>query len=227
MMNTALHTRTNTLPLPGLAPSAAVHDTAFFRDSATFDTIRDLILPEVIARNAPHRCLRIWSVGCSTGQEPYSLAMLLCEHFPELTTWDVQILATDISSTALGYAAQARYKRMDVNRGLPARLLLKYFERSGEEWHLDSRVRQMCRFQQMDLCTLPPFFPRFDVILLRNVLLYLPALLRSRAVRGARAHLRDDGFLVLGAAEQAEDSTDLFVPDFAPQFSFYRPLPRT
>ena len=168
--------------------------------------------------------LRIWSAASSTGQEAYSLAMLLREHFPELADWDVKIIGTDISRQVVDYAQQGRYRRMEVNRGLPARMLVKYLERDGEEWEVSAEVRSMCEFQYANLCAPLPQLPEFDLVLLRNVLLYFPQ--QDRRLRVQRGVSADGaGWIsVLGNAEQAEDSTDLFEVEFAADCYFYRPV---
>src|SRR5271170_7582885 len=117
-----------------VAEAMTINETSFFRDHAPFEMLREVVLPELIARRRRERLLRIWSAASSTGQEAYSVAMLLCEYFPELAGWDVQIVGTDISRQVLETARQGRYRRIDVNRGLPVRMLVKYLERDGDVW---------------------------------------------------------------------------------------------
>jgi chemotaxis protein methyltransferase CheR len=200
-----------------------INETAFFRDRKVFDVLGSTILPRLIDANSATQRLRIWSAACSTGQEAFSIAMLLCEQFPELAGWDVKIVGTDISQRVTSYARRGRYRRLEVNRGLPARMLVKYLARDGEEWEVVPRLRSMCDFQYANLCAPLPRLPKFDLVLLRNVLLYFPPPSRSSVFRSVHSQMVADGYLVLGASEQAEDSTDLFQTEFAQACYFYRP----
>jgi chemotaxis protein methyltransferase CheR len=208
-----------------VAEAMTINETSFFRDGKPFDVLRDTILPNLIEHNAAQRRLRIWSAACSTGQEAYSLAMLLCEHFSELTGWDVKIVGTDISRQVIEYAQRGRYRRMEVNRGLPARMLVKYLVRDGDEWEVTPDLRAMCSFQYVNLCAPLPRLPFFDLVMLRNVLLYFPQQDRSCVFSDVYRQMAPDGYLMLGAAEQAEDSTNLFQAEFARDCYFYRPTP--
>ena len=206
-----------------VAEAMTINETSFFRDRTPFDVLRDTILPRLMEANQDRRTLRIWSAAASTGQEAYSVAMLLCEHFPGLADWDVKIVGTDISRQVVDYARQARYRRIEVNRGLPARMLVKYFTRDGDEWEIVARLRSMCEFQVANLCNPLPPLPTFDLVLLRNVLLYFSQRDRGPVFTSVHRQMTRSGYLVLGAAEQAEDSTDLFKTEFAQQSYFYRP----
>jgi chemotaxis protein methyltransferase CheR len=207
-----------------VAEAMTVNETSFFRDVKTFDLLRNTILPELVDRRRTKRKLRIWSAASSTGQEAYSLAMLLLEHLPETAYWDVKILGTDISHRVVEYAQTGRYRRLEVNRGLPARMLLKYMTRDEEEWEVSPRLRAICEFQQINLCSPLPSLPVFDLVLLRNVLLYFSQADRSHVFASMHSHMADDSFLLLGNAEQAEESTNLFEAEFAAESFFYRPL---
>jgi len=210
-----------------VAEAMTVNETSFFRDGGPFEALRETILPRLIERNAETRRLRIWSAACSTGQEAYSVAMLLCEHFPALAGWDVKIVGTDLSRQVVEYAQRGRYRRMEVNRGLPARMLVKYLRRDRlaegpEEWEIAARVRALCEFQCMNLGVPLPALPVFDLVLLRNVLLYFSQHDRGRVLASVGRQMTLDGYLLLGAAEQAEDSTKLFKAEFARECYFYR-----
>ena len=201
-----------------------INETTFFRDVKPFEALRATVIPRLIEQKQHERKLRIWSAASSTGQEAYSVAMMICAHFPELAKWDVKIIGTDISRGVVDYAKKARYRRMEVNRGLPARMLVKYFERDGEEWQVIDRVRAMCEFRYANLCATLPNLPVFDLILLRNVLLYFPQQDRSCVFSDVYRQIAGGGYLVLGNAEQAEDSTNLFRAEFASDCYFYRPV---
>ena len=208
-----------------VAEAMTINETSFFRDGKPFDVLRDTILPRLIENNAAERRLRIWSAASSTGQEAYSIAMLVCEHFAELAGWDVKILGTDISRQVIEYAQRGRYRRMEVNRGLPARMLVKYLVRDGDEWEVTPNLQAMCSFQYANLCAPLPKLPVFDLVMLRNVLLYFPQQDRSCVFSDVYRQMAPGGYLMLGAAEQAEDSTNLFQAEFARDCYFYRPTP--
>lgn len=207
-----------------VAEAMTVNETSFFRDLKPFEMLRETIFPRLIDRRREQRQLRIWSAASSTGQEAYSLAMLLAEHFPELAWWDVKIIGTDISKHVIDYAQRGRYRRLEVNRGLPARMLLKYLVRDGEEWEVAARIRSMCEFQYANLCAPLPKLPVFDLVMLRNVLIYFPPQDRNDLFKAVHRQMAADGCLVLGNAEQTEDSSDLFEVEFASNSYCYRPV---
>lgn len=210
-----------------VAEAMTINETSFFRDFKPFEALRLTVLPSLIAQRRDTRRLRIWSAASSTGQEAYSVAMLLVEHFPELAGWDVKIIGTDISRSVVDYARRARYRRLEVNRGLPVRLLMKYFERDGDEWEACAKVRSLCDFRVANLCAALPPLPEFDLVLLRNVLLYFPLQDRTRVFSDVHRQMQSKGYLVLGNAEQAEDSTNTFAAEFANECYFYRPVVRS
>ena len=207
-----------------VAEAMTVNETSFFRDMTTFEMLRQVVLPQLIEHRLESRRLRIWSAASSTGQEAYSLAMLVAEYFPDLAQWDVKIIGTDISRHVVDYAQRGRYRRLEVNRGLPARMLLKYMVRDGEEWEVVPRIRSMCEFRYANLCTSIAQLPVFDLVLLRNVLLYFSQQDRRALFNEIYRKMPADGYLVLGNAEQAEDSTNLFQVEFAANCYFYRPM---
>jgi chemotaxis protein methyltransferase CheR len=207
-----------------VAEAMTINETSFFRDMTSFEMLREVVFPQLIEQRMQERRLRIWSAASSTGQEAYSLAMSISEYFPDLAQWDVKIIGTDISRHVVDYAQKGRYRRLEVNRGLPARMLLKYLVREGEEWEVVPRVRSMCEFRYANLCTPLPQLPMFDLVLLRNVLLYFPQHDRRTLFKEIYRKIAPGGYLVLGNAEQAEDSTDLFGVEFAANCYFYRPV---
>jgi len=206
-----------------VAEAMTINETSFFRDIKPFEMLRQVIFPRLIERKMTERRLRIWSAASSTGQEAYSLAMIITEHFPELESWDVKIIGTDISRHVVDYAQKGRYRRLEVNRGLPARMLLKYMTRHGEEWEVSPQIRSMCEFHYANLCAPLPLLPTFDLVFLRNVLLYFSQQDRRRLFKEIHRKLSPAGYLVLGNAEQAEDSTDLFEVEFGAECYFYNP----
>src|SRR5690606_35974676 len=139
------------------------------------EALRTRVLPDLIAARSNQRVLRIWCAACSTGQEPYSLAMLLKEHFPGLANWQVSILCTDLSREVLERARAGSFTQLEVNRGLPAAMLVKYFSRDGDLWRVRDDLRARLQFQELNLARPFPALPRFDLVLLRNVLIYFDA----------------------------------------------------
>jgi chemotaxis protein methyltransferase CheR len=207
-----------------VAEAMTINETSFFRDLKPFEMLREVILPRLIEQRTGERRLRVWSAASSTGQEAYSLAMLIAEYFPSLAGWDVKIIGTDISRQVTDYARRGRYRRLEVNRGLPARMLLKYLQREGEEWEVSPVIRSMCEFHYANLCAPLPKMAMFDLVLLRNVLLYFPQEDRRSVFQDVYRQMAPAGYLVLGNAEQAEDSTNLFEVEFASNSYFYRPV---
>ena len=207
-----------------VAEAMTINETSFFREPAAFDLLRDSLLPALIERRRAPRTLRFWSAACSSGQEAYSLAMLLREDFPQLVSWSLDILGTDISAGMIARAAAGRYSSVETGRGLPTSLLLRYMYRAGEEWEVKPALRSLCRFQLRNLCTCPPLPQLCDVIFLRNVLLYFPPATRSRVLHTMHRSLAPDGILFLGASEpMPEDSRWKAI--LTPKAVWYRPLP--
>jgi chemotaxis protein methyltransferase CheR len=198
--------RLKTAPDNGLytrvVEAMTTNETLFFRDHHPYEALRKVVIPDLIQRRQDERRLTIWSAACSTGQEPYSVALLLKEHFPELARWQVTILATDLSREVLEKARAGRYTQMEVNRGMPVALLVKHFRQHGTSWQLNDDVRRMVTFQEANLALpFPALMPRPDLVLLRNVLIYF-SVETKKAILGRVARvLRPDGYLLLGSAE--------------------------
>jgi chemotaxis protein methyltransferase CheR len=185
-------------------------ETSFFRDVHPFETLRTTVLPDLLRRRRAERRLGVWCAACSTGQEPYSFALLVREHFSELAGWRVDILATDLSADVLARARAGRYGQIEVNRGLPAALLVKYFRQHGATWELNEDVRRMVEFRELNLTRPWPALPPADLIFLRNVMIYFDVeTKRSILGRAARA-LRPNGYLLLGGAETTLNLCDSF-----------------
>lgn len=185
------------------------NETLFFRDFHPFETLRLHVLPELIARRAGLRKLAIWSAACSTGQEPYSLAMMLLEHFPQLADWNLSILATDISPTVLARARQGRYSKLEVNRGLPASYLVRYFQPDGKDWVVKENVRRLVDFRELNLIGSWAGLGLFDIVFIRNVLIYMDQPTKLGILRNVKRHMASDGTLLLGSAETLLGETEL------------------
>jgi chemotaxis protein methyltransferase CheR len=203
-----------------------INETSFFRDTPTFDLLREELLPKMIAARRETRTLRIWSAASASGQEAYSLAMLLREHFPALANWKIDILGTDLSAEMVRRSSAGRYQRLEINRGLPARFLLKYMVRTGDEWEAEPNIKGICRFQQRNLCDAQPMWERFDFIFLRNVMIYFPLDTRHKVLLGMHRALAADGALFLGMSEQPRMDTH-WETVLTPKAVWYRPLSRS
>jgi len=209
-----------------VAEAMTINETSFFRDGRPFDLLRTELLPRLIDSRRATRTLRFWSAACSTGQEAYSLAMLLREHFASLAAWDVRIEGTDICAEVVARAQAGVFHRIEMNRGLPARYIVRYFDRIGEDWAVKPELRQLCHFRRANLCASPfPFSrvgDRFDVIFLRNVMLYFAQPTRCSLLAAIHRILAPDGVLILGSAEQPADP-DLWTATLAGGTCYFRP----
>lgn len=205
-----------------VAEAMTINETSFFREPAAFDLLRDSLLPALVGRRRGSRTLRCWSAACSSGQEAWSLAMLLCEHFPQLGSWSIDILGTDVSAQMIARAETGRYSRMEIDRGLSPDLIAKYLVRAGEEWEVAPVLRSRCRFQRRNLCASPPLPQACDVIFLRNVLLYFPPPTRDHVLRVIHRSLAPDGILFLGASEHLSDAH--WKPVLTPKAVWYCPV---
>jgi chemotaxis protein methyltransferase CheR len=186
------------------------NETSFFRDHYPFEVLQRQVLPEVLRQRQSSRTLDIWCGACSSGQEPYSIAMLLREHFPELASWNVRILATDLSSAILERAREGKYRQLEVNRGLSAAQLVRYFERDGLDWRLKPEVRSMVKFSELNLLDNWLTLPTFDIVFLRNVLIYFDVDVKKAILRKVRQHLVRGGILFLGGAESTMNIDNQF-----------------
>lgn len=191
-----------TSPLAGeMVDAMTTNETSFFRDVHPFDSLRDDILPQLIKNRRDQKRLRIWSGACSSGQESLSIAMLIRENFPELLDWDVKIIGTDISRSILAKAEKGEYSQLEVNRGLPARLLVKYFDRHGARFKVKDDLLSLVQYSHLNLAKDWVGLPHFDVIFLRNVLIYFDDDTKATILDQASRHIADDGWLALGGAE--------------------------
>ncbi len=186
------------------------NETSFFRDVHPFEALRKVVLPDLFRRRAGERKLNIWCGACSTGQEPFTIAMILREHFAGFADWPIHILATDLSSDVLARGRQGSYSQLEVNRGLPAPLLLKYFQRQGTDWQLKEEIRRLVEFRQLNLLEIGLGRLSLDVVFLRNVLIYFDVPTKKTILHKIRQILRPDGYLFLGGAETTFNLDDSF-----------------
>lgn len=206
-----LQTRSDPALERNIAEAMTINETSFFRDSRPFDLLRSSLLPRLIEARRNKRTLRLWSAACSTGQEAYSLAMMLRADFPALAGWNIRIEGTDISAEVVHRAKEGRYHRIEINRGLPARFIVRFFDHVGEDWIAKPELRRMCNFRQANLTGSQYPFARstdqFDVVFLRNVMLYFSAETRKTLMAKIHKNLECDGILFLGSSEQPVDSS--------------------
>jgi chemotaxis protein methyltransferase CheR len=189
------------------------NETLFFRDRTPFDLFRDVILPERLAANAAQRTLRILCAAVSTGQEAYSLAMILDEMAGRLAGWKIEIIGTDISPEVLARARTGLYTQFEIQRGLPIQLLLKYFRQEGDKWRLSERIRDMVELRPHNLLEPNGHLGQFDVIFCRNVLIYFDVPTKAKVMGALAQRLVPDGAFLLGAAETVIGITTTIVPD--------------
>ena len=181
--------------------SIAPDDFAFFRDWKPFEALRQQVIPEIVSRRSGLKRIDIWFAASSSGQELYSVAMLIREHFPLLQGWDLQLHASDISQEMLARTSAGRFSTLEVNRGLPAAYLLKYFRREGAEFVIDEALRKLVRPWLMNLAAPWPGLPTMDLVLMRNVLIYFDLPTKRAILERTRKQLRPEGALLLGSAE--------------------------
>jgi chemotaxis protein methyltransferase CheR len=184
-----------------LVQAMTTNETSFFRDIHPFDALRTTILPDMRMKRAGLRSLNIWSAACSTGQELYSIGMLIRENFPDLAAWKINLLGTDLSDDVLERARQAKFTQIEVNRGLNAAMLLKYFQRDGMQWQLKPELRSMGTFTKLNLIEDWRNMPTMDVVFLRNVLIYFAPEVKKQILQKVRKVMAPHGVLFLGAAE--------------------------
>lgn len=177
------------------------NETSFFRDLHPFDALRQQIIPDLIEKRAKERTITIWSNACSSGQEIYTIAMVIQEHFPELQGWKVKLIASDLSTQILDKAKQGIFNQTEVNRGLPMPLLLKNFEKKGLGWQIKEEIRKMVEFKIINLIEPFPVMQSPDIVFLRNVLIYFALETKRDILNNVRKIMKPDGFLFLGGAE--------------------------
>jgi chemotaxis protein methyltransferase CheR len=189
-----------------------INESFFFRDKIPFDLFRDTIMPALLQARAPSRRIRIWCAAASTGQEPYSLAMLVKGMREKLTGWRIDIVATDISGDVLERARAGIYSQFEIQRGLPIQMLMQHFEQLGEQWRVAEDVRKMVQFRQLNLLDNFSQLGTFDVVYCRNVLIYFDQPTKINVLDRLARQLAPDGFMLMGAAETVVGLSDSFRP---------------
>lgn len=217
-----LFTKLRNRPAPKLIKSVVeamtTNETSFFRDDHPFETLSKEILPKLAADNSG--TINLWSAACSTGQEPYTVAMAISENCPELLP-RVKIYATDIAETVLAKASSGLYSKLEVGRGMPSHLLSKYFKQSENDWQVNQELRDLVAFSELNLAGPWPALPQMDVILLRNVLIYFETDVKTAILKKTAPLLKSNGCLFLGASETTLNLKTDFVRVSEGRSSYY------
>jgi chemotaxis protein methyltransferase CheR len=197
----AVRNRADSGLVRAVVEAMTTNESFFFRDVKPFEQFKSFVLPHLVRARAATRSIRIWSAACSSGQEPYSLAMILSEQRAQLAGWRIDILATDLSTEILDKAQAGLYSQFEVQRGLPIQFLVKYFKQQGERWQIDPAIRSMVHFKQVNLLDDMAALGRFDVIFCRNVLIYFDQPTKTLVLDRLSRQMAPDGHLYLGGAE--------------------------
>ena len=205
-----LRSRPDNALIRDVVEAMTTNESFFFRDIKPFDQFKTVVLPHLMSIKAATRSIKIWSAACSSGQEPYSLAMILKEEKAKLTGWNIDIIATDLSTQILQKAQLGQYAQFEVQRGLPIQLLVKYFKQNGDRWQIDQSIRDMVRFRPLNLLEDFSSLGGFDVIFCRNVLIYFDQPTKAQVLDRMSRQLSSDGFLFLGGAETVVGITNKF-----------------
>lgn len=216
-----LSSRRSPVGLKRVVEALTTNETSWFRDAEPFAVLRSQVLP-ALAKARPDRTLRIWAGACSSGQEPYSIVMTALDT-PELAGWKIELLATDLSDEMLTRARSGEYSQLEVNRGLPATNLIRYFERSGPSWRISPAIRDRVQWRQLNLTRPFPMLGRFDIVFLRNVLIYFDRNTKRDVLQRVRQVMAPDGYLFLGAAETTMGVDDDWERELLGRSSVYRP----
>ena len=207
-----LRTRSEAGLVRDVVEAMTTNESFFFRDIKPFDQFKQVVLPFLLQARGTNRNIKVWSAACSSGQEPYTLSMMLKEERQKLIGWNVDILATDLSTEILAKAQAGLYSQFEVQRGLPIQLLVKYFKQAGDRWQIDSAIREMVRYRPFNLLDDLSGLGQFDVIFCRNVLIYFDQPTKQMVLERMARQLAPDGFLYLGGAETVVGITDKFQP---------------
>ncbi len=187
--------------IQAIVEAMTTNETSFFRDLHPFDALKNQLLPELMLKRASERKLTIWSNACSSGQEIYSIAMIIRENFPQLMDWNLTLIASDLSTQILEKARTGIFNQTEVNRGLPMPMLLKYFTKQGLNWQVKEDLRKMVSFKVINLIEAFPMMPRVDIVFLRNVLIYFDPETKTQILKKVQQVIQPDGYLFLGGAE--------------------------
>ena len=211
--------------LSAITEAMTTNETLFFRDAKPFEQFKRVVLPALLEARAASRAIRIWCAASSSGQEPYSLAMLIKEEGAKLAGWKFDILGTDLSQEMIDRARAGAYSQFEVQRGLPIQLLMKYFRQVDDRWQIDDAIRAMVQYRVFNLLSDPRPLGSFDVVFCRNVLIYFDPPTKAQVLERIAKLLARDGMLYLGGAETVLGITDRFEP-MPNERGIYRPAQR-
>ena len=195
-----------------ITEAMTTNESFFFRDIKPFDIFRDTVLPNLLKTRATKKSFRIWCAAASSGQEPYSIAMVLKEAAAQLQGWRIEIVGTDISKEMLDKAKAGLYSQFEVQRGLPVQLLVKYFKKRDDLWQIDPALRGMVQYKEFNLLDAMSSLGTFDVVFCRNVLIYFDQQTKGEVLGKIAKQMTDDGVLYLGGAETVLGISDAFKP---------------
>lgn len=201
------------------------NETSFFRDQHPFELLKKRLIPDAMVRRATDRKLTIWSAACSSGQEPYSIAMMLREDFPELAAWKTNIIATDLDQAILDKAAKGEYMQAEVSRGLLPTLRERYFDQQGVCWKAGSELRSMIEFRQLNLIKFwPPTLADIDIVFIRNVLIYFTPEVKESILQRIARVMHPEGVLLLGGSETTMNLDVPLKRESEGRSTFFRPV---
>lgn len=209
---TTVRTRKDEALLRDITEAMTTNESSFFRDQKPFEQFRQIVLPRLLETRASKRSIRIWSAACSSGQEAYSLAMLLSEEQGRLAGWRIEIVGTDISAEMVERSKSGVYTQFEVQRGLPIQMLVKHFKQNGDKWQISPQLRQMVSFREWNLLGDLSPLGQFDVVFCRNVLIYFDQPTKTKVLEAIARQMPPDGVLYLGGAETVLGITDRFKP---------------
>ncbi|UKJ74691.1 CheR family methyltransferase [Azospirillum brasilense] len=207
-----VRTRKDEALLRDITEAMTTNESSFFRDQKPFDQFKQIVLPKLMAARSAKRSIRIWSAACSSGQEAYSLAMLLSEDAAKLAGWRIEIVGTDISAEMVERSKSGIYTQFEVQRGLPIQMLVKHFKQQGDKWQISQQLRQMASFREFNLLGDLSGLGQFDIVFCRNVLIYFDQPTKTKVLEAIARQMPQDGVLYLGGAETVLGITDRFKP---------------
>ncbi len=198
-----------------------INETSFFRDGHPFAAMQRHLLPQIVQRRQQSRQINIWCAACSSGQEPYSVAMLIRDHFSMLSGWNVSIYATDLSKAMVARTREGVYSQIEVMRGLKPTILDRHFEQNGTMWRVRPELKRMVKSKQLNLTDDWPGLPEMDLVLLRNVLIYFDGTTKEQILHKMTDHVREGGYLMLGGSETTFGMRGAFERETAGRTAFY------
>ncbi|OYD84147.1 CheR family methyltransferase [Azospirillum brasilense] len=207
-----VRTRKDEALLRDITEAMTTNESSFFRDQKPFDQFKHIVLPRLLEARSAKRSIRIWSAACSSGQEAYSLAMLLNEDSAKLAGWRIEIVGTDISAEMVERSKSGIYTQFEVQRGLPIQMLVKHFKQQGDKWQISQQLRQMVSFREFNLLGDLSSLGQFDIVFCRNVLIYFDQPTKTKVLEAIARQMPQDGVLYLGGAETVLGITDRFKP---------------